>query len=87
MALQISVYGRVQGVYYRASCKNKAIALGLQGFAKNLKDGSVLVHAEGKEDALLELLEWCGKGPDFAKVKEIKSEEVPDQDLSGFRIQ
>ena len=46
-AIQISVFGRVQRVFFRASTKSVADQLGIKGFVKNLSDGSVQIHAEG----------------------------------------
>lgn len=67
----IIVYGKVQGVFFRANAKKAAIGLGLNGFAKNLSDGSVEVIAEGQEDKLKELIEYCRKGPERAQVSKI----------------
>jgi acylphosphatase len=50
MALQIRVWGKVQGVFYRASAKQEADKLGIRGTVKNEPDGSVVIQAEGSED-------------------------------------
>jgi len=71
--ITIIVKGKVQGVYYRASAKQKAEELGIGGFAQNLPDGSVLIEAEGDETALKEFMDWCRTGPKHAKVSEVKS--------------
>ena len=60
--LIISVIGRVQGVFFRASTSEKAKALGITGFVKNQSDGSVLIDAEGEESKLKELEDWCLSG-------------------------
>lgn len=85
--LTIRVYGRVQGVFYRQSTKNKADELNLAGFVRNEPDGSVLIEAEGDAKALYELQEWTKKGPPFASVNYIEVTEGDWQNLKGFVIQ
>ncbi|MFN7014688.1 MAG: acylphosphatase, partial [Bacteroidia bacterium] len=58
-AFQIQVIGKVQGVYYRQSTRDKALELSLKGTVQNLPDGSVLIHAEGSEEKIRELISWC----------------------------
>lgn len=80
--LSIKVSGRVQGVFFRASAKQKALSLGLTGFAQNLPDGSVHLEVEGEEDSLREFLSWCHKGPLLARVDHLEF-EFSDH-LKGF---
>ena len=80
------VYGRVQGVNYRYSAKNKAQSLGISGFAKNMPDGSVYLEVEGNEDALDAFIEWCGHGPLMASVSKITTEKTSPSRHQGFRI-
>ena len=77
----IIVRGRVQGVFYRASAKQKAAALGLTGFAQNQLDGSVLIEAEGEESILKEFVSWCRKGPPNAIVNDVI---VTQREISGY---
>ena len=83
------VKGRVQGVWFRGACAEQAQALGVSGWACNLPDGRVEVLAQGEEQAVARLVEWCRHGPPTAWVSgvEVRS-EVPDgvEDLSGFII-
>jgi acylphosphatase len=65
--LEVKVYGRVQGVNFRASTRFLAKRLGLKGYVKNLDDGSVEIVAEGDKDKLNQLLAWAQKGPFLAK--------------------
>jgi len=69
--ISINVQGRVQGVFFRASTKQKAEELGISGWVKNKKDKSVSIEAEGKEEALKQLLAWCRQGPHQALVKKV----------------
>ena len=73
-ALHAFIYGRVQGVGYRAFTKKTARELNLRGFVKNLSDGSVEVYAEGEENKLKRFLEYLYEGPYFAKVEKIEYE-------------
>jgi acylphosphatase len=79
------VSGRVQGVFYRASTREQALALGLAGYAKNLPDGRVEVLATGTPDALDALERWLRKGPPAAQVDTVSRENLADQELHGFR--
>ncbi len=78
---QISVKGRVQRVGYRFNAQAMAHKLDLTGFAKNLNDGSVLIHAEGEEEQINKNIEWCYVGPRWAEVTEVNAEE---QELKGY---
>lgn len=78
--LHIQVYGRVQGVFYRASTQEFARSLGLVGWVRNRSDGSVELHAfdpsaSGKEESenLEQLRLWCKKGPSRARVVKVES--------------
>lgn len=69
--LQLTVRGRVQGVYFRASAQREAKRLGLGGWVRNRNDGSVEILAEGEEDAIRELYGWAQKGPGAARVDRV----------------
>ncbi len=70
--VHILVYGIVQGVFFRRNVNKLANELGLTGFVKNLDDGSVEIVAEGDDDKLKKLVEFCKKGPFGARVDSIK---------------
>ncbi len=78
---KIKVYGRVQGVYYRAWAKENAEKMGLTGFVQNEPDGSVYVEVEGKENALQKFADLCLEGPPLAKVERV---EISDGSWHGF---
>lgn len=71
----ITVKGKVQGVAFRFSTHHKAIKLGLTGLVKNMPDNSVYIEAEGNEEAINKLIEWCYYGPPKAKVTEVNAIE------------
>ena len=70
--VRLIIHGKVQGVFFRASTKDKAIELGLKGFVRNKPDETVEVIAEGPEKQLRELVAWCHEGPDHSIVELVK---------------
>lgn len=73
--LDIKVYGKVQGVFYRLSAQKEAEKLGLNGFVRNAEDGSVEISVEGEESSLQELLAWCRKGSMMSRVAKVDYNE------------
>ncbi len=81
------VSGLVQGVNFRYYTRQQASHLGLHGWVRNLSDGRVEVLAEGEEESLNALLEWCRHGPPAAEVSGVEVRWEPYQgDLGPFRI-
>ncbi len=78
------VEGRVQGVWFRASTRQRAEQLGLTGRALNRPDGRVEVIACGDDEALQRLAAWLWQGPELAQVSDVVSEDLPEQGLHGF---
>ena len=70
--IKLRVFGRVQGVFFRASCQSEAKNCGLRGSVRNLPDGSVEILAFGKEDALLKLAAWSRIGSDLSSVAKVE---------------
>jgi len=71
--LSVTVYGRVQGVYYRYFVLNTARGLSLKGYVRNLSRGDVVeVQAEGDKTQLDKLLEQLKTGPPGAQVKKVE---------------
>jgi acylphosphatase len=79
------VSGRVQGVFFRASTRTEALRLGLNGYAKNLVDGSVEVLACGDAAALEELEGWLHSGPPAARVVSVYRSDTDEVATSGFQ--
>ncbi|MFT5681077.1 MAG: acylphosphatase [Myxococcota bacterium] len=69
--VHLVIHGHVQGVYYRASTQEVAQGLSLFGWVRNRSDGTVELVAEGPEDRVQELVEWCNQGPTLAQVDRI----------------
>ncbi len=78
------VSGRVQGVFFRASTRRQAEALGLTGYARNLADGRVEVLACGTRERLRELEVWLWEGPPSADVRDVIGEDHRYVDYPGF---
>lgn len=78
----IRVTGRVQGVSFRAYVADEARRLGLTGFVRNDRDGSVLIEAEGESAALDRLVAWCHRGSPSARVTGV---EVASREPIGSR--
>lgn len=84
---RLRVYGRVQGVFYRASMKEVADSLGVDGYVRNMDDGSVEAVVAGDEQAVKKILEWCKRGPPLAHVTRVDVVEInPENVEKGFRI-
>lgn len=84
--VNISIKGKVQGVYFRLSTKAVADQLGIKGFVRNLADGSVYIEAEGDDFALDCLKEFCEEGPERAVVEEVICEEGVWEDFKNFEV-
>ena len=86
---RFTVSGRVQGVFFRASTRDIAQQLGLNGWVRNLSTGHVELLASGEKKDIEKLEQWLWQGPEFAKVNEVKSEVLFDtgiDDLKGFEV-
>lgn len=86
MTLAIVVTGKVQGVFYRASTRDKAKSLGLTGCVRNLDDGKVYIEAQGEEGKLRELVAWCQHGPKYANVESVEVSETELKQFTKFEI-
>lgn len=68
------IRGRVQGVWFRASARDRARELRATGWVCNCPDGSVEVVAEGEKEHVQRLITWCHKGPEGALVTDVEVE-------------
>ncbi len=80
------VSGRVQGVFYRARCAERARELGLGGHVRNLPDGRVEAVFEGEEDAVEAAVQWCREGTEWSSVQSVEVEPEPPQGATEFSI-
>jgi acylphosphatase len=84
---KIRVTGKVQGVGFRWSAANEAKYRGINGFVKNLSDGSVYIEAEGYEDQLNYYVEWCREGPGLSFVESVEADSFPPVNYVDFIIE
>ena len=85
--VQISIRGRVTGVYFRASAQREAKRLGITGWVRGRNDASIEILAEGEEDAIKELVSWAHHGPSAARVENVDVRyRSYSGDYSDFRI-
>jgi acylphosphatase len=84
--VHLVIKGKVQGVFFRASTKDKANELGINGWVKNMPDGNVEILATGNKDQLENFIEWCRRGPKQAKVSDVVVSDVAETFLNEFRI-
>lgn len=85
--VRLIVKGRVQGVWFRDSTRQKANELGVYGWVKNRFDGNVEVVAEGNEQDVTELTAWCYEGPPYAMVTGVdKAQEEYLGEFDSFDI-
>jgi len=84
--LDITVKGKVQGVFYRAATKAVADQLGVRGTIKNLPDGNVFIEAEADKPTLELFLDWCHEGPQDANVIAVEPNEGDFKNHRNFEI-
>jgi acylphosphatase len=78
--VHLFISGRVQGVFFRLTMRQKARNFGVKGFCKNLSDGRVEAMAEGEEEKVNKLINWAKRGPFFARVDKI---EIKEENYKG----
>ena len=84
---RVHIKGLVQGVYYRYSTQQKAQELGVNGWVRNVSDGSVECLVEGERDSVETLIQWLHHGPPGALVEKVTTQwEENKEDLKGFSI-
>lgn len=87
VARHLVVTGRVQGVFFRASTRDRARDGGVAGWVRNRPDGAVEAHVEGPEDAVERLERWIRNGgPPDATVEDVAAEEVAPTGATSFTI-
>jgi len=70
--VRLIIEGRVQGVWFRDSTRRVAKSLGVTGWVRNLPDGTVEAVAEGEEEKVKKMVEWCHQGPPHARVTNVQ---------------
>ncbi len=83
---RVVVTGRVQGVFFRDSCRRQAIRQGVAGSVTNRSDGAVEAVFEGSDDAVAAMVAWMRSGPPQARVVAIQVSDEPVTNEIGFRV-
>jgi acylphosphatase len=83
---RVTVAGRVQGVWYRQSCRREAVGLGVDGWVRNNGDGTVEAVLEGEPAAVGRLVDWMRVGPPSARVTDVDVRTEAPQGERGFRV-
>ena len=83
---RVRVSGRVQGVFFRDSCRRQAVAASVAGTVRNLPDGGVEAVFEGAPAAVEELITWCRRGPRLAEVTSVEVVSEPPEGVTGFSV-
>jgi len=86
MAIHLTITGKVQGVYYRASAKEAAERFGITGWVKNTRGGDVEILASGTNEAIDQFIHWCKQGPPNAIVKEVLVAKAADETFDRFEV-
>lgn len=84
--LSIRVTGKVQGVFFRASTRDEAQRLNLNGWVRNEPDGTVQIEVEGDEEALDQLVTWCHRGPKWARVTDVTVQAGEMEHYADFQV-
>lgn len=84
---RVVVHGRVQGVWFRESCRRQAQAVGVHGWVRNRMDDTVEAEFEGPERAVAQSVAWCRQGPPAAEVAGVDVEMIDvDGGDQGFVV-
>jgi acylphosphatase len=86
MRVHVEVTGRVQGVFFRDSCRQTARRLGVSGWVRNTAEGSVEGEFEGEDPAVQELVDWCRDGPPYATVSGVSVTPMTPTGETGFEV-
>jgi acylphosphatase len=84
--VRVRISGRVQGVFFRASCADRAEGLGLSGWVRNAPGGAVEAVFEGDAASVEAMVAWCREGPPYARVDHVDVVEESPAGAVGFRI-
>ena len=85
MTRRLRIHGREQGVWYRGWAVDAARALGLAGWVRNRRDGSVEMLIQGEDEAVAAMIARCRKGPPAARVERIEIDESDEVVPAGFQ--
>lgn len=82
----LKIHGRVQGVFFRESMSREALRLGIAGWVRNCRDGTVEAVVQGDPAAVAAILEWARTGPQMAQVEHVESSEAGGEYADFVRL-
>jgi acylphosphatase len=80
------IYGKVQGVNYRSSMQDEAFRIGLSGWVRNRRDGTVEALLCGTHEAIELMLDWARIGPPLSRVDKMEVTDAPEYPLGDFEV-
>ena len=83
---RLQITGRVQGVGFRYAMQHEALRLGVSGWVRNRRDGSVEALAQGAPASVDALIAWARRGPPGARVADLQVEAAAPEALAGFEL-
>ena len=87
ITVSLRISGKVQGVWFRASAKDAAIAIGIKGKVWNEPNGDVGALAQGTQEQIDAFIDWCKQGPPLARVADVKVENITSSETyESFEI-
>jgi acylphosphatase len=86
VARRVTIHGRVQGVFYRQSARQRAAGSGVAGWIANRPDGTVEAHLEGEPEGVEALVAWMRRGPRGAEVTRVDVHDVTPEGARGFDV-
>ncbi len=84
--VRVVVSGRVQGVFYRDTCRRLAAGAGLAGWIRNTAEGGVEAWFEGDRSVVERMVAWCREGPPGARVTGVEVVPETPRGATGFRV-
>ena len=82
----VVVHGAVQGVFFRAETRDRARSLGVSGWVRNARNGTVEAAFEGPDEPVESMVEWCRRGPAGARVERVEVTWAEPENQDGFSI-
>jgi acylphosphatase len=84
--VSLTIKGKVQGVFFRATAKEMADKIGVKGWVKNTLQGDVEAMVTGSTQHISQFVDWCNKGPALAKVSEVLQTDVQETYFENFTV-
>jgi acylphosphatase len=84
--VHLLINGKVQGVFYRATARQKAELLGIRGWIRNTADGDVEAVVSGGEYQVSQFVQWCRKGPPRAAVTNVSITAMAEESFESFEV-